>query len=100
MRVMFTYLCRRRSQGHREGNERRLQRIVARVFRGHLYGRKPARYLRAVRDARSWGPTQWEVRDERVVMAGCWSPLAENWLSYRRENVGNVVQYLLPPWET
>lgn len=42
--------------------ERHLNRLVTRVYRGHLYGRKPARKLRARRVAAWWGPQEWEVQ--------------------------------------
>lgn len=52
-----------REHAVQERDRRRLQKIVARIFRGHLYGRKLARHLRAQRDARSWGPTEWGVSE-------------------------------------
>ncbi|CAM9361651.1 unnamed protein product, partial [Ectocarpus fasciculatus] len=59
-------LARRR---HREGEAEMkrsrdastLNRLVTRVYRGHLYGRRPARKLRAQREAASWGPSEWEA---------------------------------------
>eukprot|EP00904_Undaria_pinnatifida_P002822 jgi/Undpi1/12540/HiC_scaffold_6.g02209.m1 len=42
-------------------SERHLCRLVARVYRGHMYGRKLARVLRAKRAASSWGILDWET---------------------------------------
>lgn len=38
-----------------------LNQVLTRVYRGHLYGRKPGRKLRAQREATSWGSSEWEV---------------------------------------
>ncbi|CBN73906.1 ankyrin 2,3/unc44 [Ectocarpus siliculosus] len=59
-------MARRR---HREGeaemkrlrDANTLNRLVTRVYRGHLYGRRPARQLRAQREASWWGPSEWEA---------------------------------------
>ena len=60
-------LCNRRIFRETEAETRKqqaarvLNRLVTRVYRGHLYGRKPARKLRAQREAAGWGPSEWEV---------------------------------------
>lgn len=43
-----------------------LSRLLGRVYRGHLHGRKPARKLRAQNEAVWWGPSEWEVSWEDV----------------------------------
>ncbi|CAM9682445.1 unnamed protein product [Scytosiphon promiscuus] len=45
----------------RQQSMRRLNRLLTRVYRGHLYGRKPARKLRAQREAALWAPSEWET---------------------------------------
>ncbi|CAM9603324.1 unnamed protein product, partial [Discosporangium mesarthrocarpum] len=42
-----------------ERAESKLNSLVTRVYRGHLYGRKPRRQLEAERDAANWGPDDW-----------------------------------------
>ena len=43
-------------------SERRLNHVVARLYRGYAYGRKLARKIRAKRAAAFWEPQEWEVR--------------------------------------
>eukprot|EP00903_Cladosiphon_okamuranus_P012921 g12064.t1 len=46
---------------HRLKSARVLSRLLGRVYRGHLYGRKVARKMRAQREAVWWGPSEWEA---------------------------------------
>ncbi|CAM9113012.1 unnamed protein product, partial [Hapterophycus canaliculatus] len=73
---------------------RRLNRLVTRVYRGHLYGRKPGRKLRARREAVSWGPLEWEAA---VYSAG--EPVRTfygwegHWEAYLLEDSVDVIFY-------
>lgn len=88
--LSFYLTCRRSHRNFlvelKQSNaERHLNRLVTRVYRGHLYGRKPARKLRAQRAAAWWGPQEWEV-DRRsikpVIVA-----LLSFFMKYRVESV-------------
>ncbi|CAM9103917.1 unnamed protein product [Ectocarpus sp. 13 AM-2016] len=65
-KIVRGYMARRR---HREGkaemtrlrDANTLNRLATRVYRGHLYGRRPARKRRAQREASRWGPSEWEA---------------------------------------
>ena len=68
--VSVTMPTLRRTLRKNEDNLRRqraariLSRLVGRVYRGHLYGRKPARKLRAQNKATGWGHSEWQVSEE------------------------------------
>lgn len=49
-------------------SERHLSHVVTRLYRGHVYGRKLARKLRAKRAAAYWGVQEWEVNESTYIL--------------------------------
>lgn len=49
-------------------SERQLSHVVTRLYRGHVYGRKLARKLRAKRAAAYWGVQEWEVNESTYIL--------------------------------
>ncbi|CAM9651132.1 unnamed protein product, partial [Choristocarpus tenellus] len=80
-----------------------LNSLVSRIYRGHLYGRKPRRKLKAERDGSTWGEEEWKLAVLNSGDPRRWFGYWEEYIlsgsvdvTYYRESWNNVYMWQQP----